>query len=194
MTPSGDPKDEGAGVEQHTIDRIRSATFKEARRGYERREVDNFLAGLADWLEGGGGDQVRSETVKRELERIGEKTANILAAAEDTAESLRREADEETIRLIESAKAKARRIIEEGEQRRGDLEAIIADLVRRRDGVLAEIERLQGQLQAAVVEHRPTGADPFARPTQLDPGERTTAPPAAATTETEPKREARVRA
>lgn len=162
-------------MEQHTIERIRGAGFREARRGYDRREVDNFLTGLADWLEGGGADQVRSETVKRELERVGEKTANILSAAEDTAENLRREAEDEAHRMVEAAQAKARRIIQEGEKRRGDLEAVIADLVRRRDVVLNEMDRLDGQLKAAIAEHRPpAGADPFALPKVLDPAEAAT--------------------
>lgn len=160
-------------MEPHTIERIRSATFKEARRGYERREVDNFLAGLADWLEAGGSDQVRSETVKRELERVGEKTSNILSAAEDTAENLRREAEEKARNIIESAQAKSRRMIQEGEQRRQDIEAVIADLVRRRDAVLNEMDRLDGQLKAAIGEHRPApGSDPFSTPKVLDPAER----------------------
>jgi DivIVA domain-containing protein len=168
-------------VEQHTIERIRTATFREARRGYERREVDNFLGGLADWLEAGGSDQVRSETVKRELERVGEKTANILSAAEDTAETLRQEADDEARRIVEAAEAKARRIIQEGEKRRADLEAIIADLVRRRDSVLGEMDRLEGQLRAAIGEHAPPAPDPFAPPTVLDPGEQGASPAAAQT-------------
>ena len=52
-----------------TIERIRNATFTLARRGYDRREVDNYLSKLAEWLEGGGADQVHSDTVKHELER-----------------------------------------------------------------------------------------------------------------------------
>jgi len=38
---------------------------------------------LADWLETGGGDESRSETVKRELERVGERTGAILSQAEE---------------------------------------------------------------------------------------------------------------
>ena len=55
------------GVDQTSLDRIRNATFPSSRRGYDKQEVEKFLARLADWLETGGGDESRSETVKREL-------------------------------------------------------------------------------------------------------------------------------
>jgi len=216
-------------VQQDSIERIRSATFTIARKGYEKREVERFLTKLADWLEAGGGDQARSDLVKRELERVGEKTAGILASAEDTAEQLRGEAGQEATATLNKAReqaaaarqeadayssktrsdadgyaekarrnadkdaektrsqaeqdarealskaqAKAQRIVEEGARRRTDLEAVISDLVRRRDAVLADVDQLAGQLKAAVAGHTPApGADPFATPEEPDPAERT---------------------
>ena len=65
-------------MDQDSIERIRSATFPVARRGYEKREVDRFLLSLAEWLETGGADQGRSDAVRRELERVGEETSKIL--------------------------------------------------------------------------------------------------------------------
>ena len=51
--------------------------------------------------------------------------------------------------------------------------AVIADLVRRRDDVLADTEELASKLAAAVRDHRPPeGADQFAKPEQFDPFER----------------------
>lgn len=99
-----------------SIKRIRSATFNLARRGYDRREVDTFLSKLADWLESGGGDQVRTETVKRELERVGQRTSAILAAAEDSANELRAEAEAEARQVLGRANATA-------EKARADCEA-----------------------------------------------------------------------
>jgi DivIVA domain-containing protein len=202
------------GVDQTSLDRIRNATFPSAKRGYDKHEVEKFLARLADWLETGAGDESRSDTVKRELERVGQRTGAILAQAEESAQQIRAEAEEEargtvnTANLeaqetrseadryssetrssadaharetrataeqdaretIETAHAQARRIVEEGTQRREDIEAVIADLVRRRDDVLSDTEELTSKLTAAAQEHRPElGADPFAKPDELDP-------------------------
>jgi DivIVA domain-containing protein len=95
------------GVDQTSLDRIRNATFPAARRGYDKHEVEKFLARLADWLETGAGDEARSDTVKRELERVGQRTGAILAQAEDSAQQIRAEAQEEVRGTIESAKAEA---------------------------------------------------------------------------------------
>jgi DivIVA domain-containing protein len=213
------------GVDQTSLDRIRNATFPSVRRGYDKHEVEKFLARLADWLATGAGDESRSDTVKRELERVGQRTGAILAQAEESAQQIRAEAEEEargtintanmqaeetrteaesysteartsadsyaqqirqsaedeadTIRskaehdareAIESARAQARRIVEEGTLRREDIEAVIADLVRRRDDVLADTEELSARLTGAVSEHRPAaGADAFGKPDELDP-------------------------
>src|SRR5262245_39325542 len=193
------------GVDQTSLDRIRNATFPTGRRGYEKREVEKFLARLADWLETGGGDESRSDTVKRELERVGQRTGAILAQAEESAEQIRAEAEEEakaTVgeateaaesargeadaysketrgdadeyagetrqeadqdagatraeaeqdakETITAAQEKARRIVEEGNRRRKDIEAVIADLVSRRNDVLADTDALTEKLTRAV--------------------------------------------
>ena len=82
-------------VDQTSLDRIRNATFPSSRRGYDKHEVEKFLARLADWLETGAGDESRSDTVKRELERVGQRTGAILAQAEESAQQIRAEAEEE---------------------------------------------------------------------------------------------------
>ena len=216
------------GVDQTSLDRIRNATFPTARRGYDKHEVEKFLARLADWLATGAGDESRSDTVKRELERVGQRTGAILAQAEDSAQQIRAEAqeearqtitsanadaekarteadayagetrgsaddyaaetrraadveagaihqraDDEARQKIEAATAQARRIVDEGAQRREDIEAVIADLVRRRDEVLTDTEELSSKLTRAVSDHRPhDGQDVFSKPEQLDPLER----------------------
>jgi chromosome segregation ATPase len=81
---------------------LRTITFSEERKGFDKREVRDYLAEVAEWIEGGGG-----ETVRRRLERIAHKSANMLADAEDGAESLRREAEDEAREMLETAKAEA---------------------------------------------------------------------------------------
>jgi DivIVA domain-containing protein len=229
------------GVDQTSLDRIRNATFPTTRRGYDKHEVEKFLARLADWLETGAGDESRSDVVKRELEKVGERTGAILAQAEESAQQIRAEAEEEargTVNAanmeaaetrsaagsyasetrasadsyarqqreeadqevasarakaekearetIEAAETQARRIVEDGTQRREDIEAVIVDLVRRRDDVLSDTEELAAKLTAAVSQHRSEpGADPFAKPDQLDPLARDEIPEELATEDTE---------
>lgn len=175
------------GVDETSLDRIRNATFPSARRGYDKHEVEKFLGRLADWLETGGGDESRSDVVKKELERVGQRTGAILAQAEESAEGIRAEAEEEargTINsanlqatearseaenyanetrnsaerqsrdAIEAAQAEARRIVEDANQRREDMEALVGDLIRRREDVIADTEELAGKLSTAVEQHR----------------------------------------
>jgi DivIVA domain-containing protein len=95
------------GVDQTSLDRIRNATFPSARRGYDKHEVEKFLGRLADWLETGGADESRSDTVKRELERVGERTGAILAQAEESAQQIRAEAEEEARGTVNTANLQA---------------------------------------------------------------------------------------
>ena len=230
-------------AESEKFDRIRSATFGIGRKGYDKREVERFLNQLADWLESGGSDQVRADTFRRELEKIGERTSAILSAAHEAGEELRADAEGEAQQtlnavreeaelkradadtyshdsrssadgysekahaaadayaaktrgeaddyaaavraeadrdadeiesqtrtrareMVELAKSESERVISEGRKRRADIEAVITDLVGRRDAVLADIDRLTGQLRSAVgdrSEPRGGGAEPPAR-------------------------------
>jgi len=195
-------------VDRDSIDRIRSATFPIARRGYEKREVDKFLTSLAEWLETGGADQSRSDVVRRELERVGEQTGRILTEAHDVAERLRVQAEREAEGMTEGAQAQAdrtraeadkilaeaqgvaettaqklrtdaeayatktrtdadrdceqslakarsesRRIVEEANVRKQDIESVIADLEARRDEVLESLERMSTELAGTATQH-----------------------------------------
>src|SRR4051795_3206578 len=109
-TPGARPAQGGIGrmpVDQTSLDRIRNATFPSVRRGYDKHEVEKFLARLADWLETGAGDESRSDTVKRELERVGQRTGAILAQAEESAQQIRAEAEEEARGTINTANMQA---------------------------------------------------------------------------------------
>ena len=211
----------------HSIDRIRSATFTIARRGYEKREVERFLNQLADWLETGAGDEERANTLRRELEKIGERTTTILTAVHEAAEEMQSEAERAAIQIkktvreetqlkraeadgysketrssadgyaekereaadgysaktrsdsesyaaelrastereveeiekharkqgretVAAAESEGERLIAEGRKRRSGIEAVISDLVARRDGVLDDIDRLTGELRSAI--------------------------------------------
>jgi DivIVA domain-containing protein len=82
------------------IDRIRVPGFAEARRGYDRHEVDGFLGRLADWLESDAANEIGQAAVTRKLELVGKSTAHILMTTEREAEQLRRSAEEECAQLL----------------------------------------------------------------------------------------------
>ncbi len=107
-------------VDQTSLDRIRNATFPSSRRGYDKHEVEKFLARLADWLETGAGDESRSDTVKRELERVGQRTGAILAQAEESAQQIRAEAEEEARGTVNTASMQAEETRTEAEKYAGE--------------------------------------------------------------------------
>jgi DivIVA domain-containing protein len=110
-------------VDQTSLDRIRNATFPSAKRGYDRHEVEKFLARLADWLETGAGDESRSDTVKRELERVGQRTGAILAQAEESAQQIRAEAEEEARGTVNTANMQAEETRTEADKYSGETRA-----------------------------------------------------------------------
>src|SRR3954447_2461101 len=96
------------GVDQTSLDRIRNATFPTGRKGYEKHEVEKFLGRLADWLETGGGTESRSDAVRKELERVGERTGALLAPAEESAQPIPAQAEESAQQIRAEAEEEAR--------------------------------------------------------------------------------------
>jgi DivIVA domain-containing protein len=147
------------------IERLRSPGFTLARRGYDQREVDRFLDGLADWLETDAANDVAELAAKRKLELVGKSTSNILMTAQQEAEEIRREAQQQGAEILAAAEERARqateageerakRTVEEGERRRESIEAVVSDLEARRAEALKELERLSDELTAAIEAHR----------------------------------------
>ena len=97
-------------MDEHSIERIRNASFSHSVRGYDRGEVDQFLGELADWLERGGEDDAAVEAVRAELERIGEQTGSILTEAHDAAEAIRADAADDARKQLVDANVTAERL------------------------------------------------------------------------------------
>jgi DivIVA domain-containing protein len=173
------------GVDQTSLDRIRKATFPTARRGYDKREVERFLARLADWLETGSEAEPSSDAVRRELEKVGQRTGAILAQAEESAQQIRAEAETEAKQTRSAAEAtraeahslrekalaeaeeSAQEVLAEANRRRQDTEALIEELAARRDEILADVQSLTEQLKGLVEQARP-GRE-TAEPGAVDP-------------------------
>jgi hypothetical protein len=75
-------------------------------------------------------------------------------AADEHAAKVREKADQDARRTGEAASANAKRVVEEGERRRAQIEAVIGELEARRDGALQELQRLQGELASTIEKHK----------------------------------------
>lgn len=156
---------------------VREASFPQARRGYDREAVHAFLDRVAQWVEDtAGGPAGGKRGLTSEFARVGERTGDILTAAEDAATKLRNDAkeyaqrlrtatDEETRKLklnaaqkadelVAEAESKAERMIEEAIARRRRLNQAVASLLQRRDEIADEAQRLADQLLEAVESMR----------------------------------------
>ncbi len=94
-------------MDRLNVDRIRRVTFPIARRGYSKRAVDSFLDRLAEWLETGTGDPARADLMRREMARVGERTAAILEEAERAAERLREDGERDAAQIVRHAREQA---------------------------------------------------------------------------------------
>lgn len=88
--------------------------------------------------------RTKAEAASREARR----------AADEHAAKVREKADQDARRTGEAANANAKRVVEEGERRRAQIEAVIGDLEARRDGALQELQRLQGELASTIEQHK----------------------------------------
>jgi DivIVA domain-containing protein len=147
-------------VDWNDIERLRVQGFTVARRGYDRREVDKFLAALWDWIETDAARDLGDQAVKRKLELVGKSTAQILLATEKESEALRAQTDEECTELRSRAEAASR-------ETRGAADEYAkkvreqADQEARRTGeaasakaneIVERAERRRAQIEVAIAE------------------------------------------
>jgi DivIVA domain-containing protein len=136
-------------VDQDSLDRIRSATFPHARRGYDRREVERYLNELADWLETGGSEEARADLVAQELERIGEQVSNILGQAHDAARTMRADAEAEVRRQLAEANRKAEEIREAAERHAEETrEEVDAHAIKTRSEANSQSQGVRDEAEA----------------------------------------------
>jgi DivIVA domain-containing protein len=107
-------------------------------------------------------EQLRRGTEDECADMLSEAEATARAtreAADEYAEETRAKADTDARSTVEAASAEARETIEEGERRRAQVEAVIADLEIRRDDVLTDLDHLCNELAATIAGHRTAGPD-----------------------------------
>lgn len=119
------------------------------------------MVDLAEWLENGGLDEAGSYAVTRRLERAGETTARVLAAAQAEADQILKDADVEARRTIsdaqeasrkklEQTRAQTRVMVEEAERKCAAIRGTIGQLSEMQRRVIAEISSLRDVLGAAI--------------------------------------------
>ena len=74
-------------------------------------------------------------------------------AADEYAAGQRVKADEDARRTATAARAKATEIVEEGEGRRAQVEAVVIELESQRDRTVQELERLRSELASTIGTH-----------------------------------------
>lgn len=190
-----------------TPEDIRNRDFLVSLRGFDRAEVRAFLDQVAEQVqdlqrrleaaEGAGtahGDELRaaqdppvgdSDGMPQVFADIGNETQRILEAAQEAATNMARKARVDADREVQSGRRQAARLIAEGEQRREEIETIVAGLEAARNSLSAQlrdigdtIERVIGELgappppSATVREALTAGIGvPAAEPVRPDPPE-----------------------
>jgi DivIVA domain-containing protein len=135
--------------------RLHEVAFSEASRGYERAEVDQFVAeitvavdqllGRVRTLEGAlaqsAGDGVPGETTVARALVLAQRAADIaMAEANDSALATRQQADAEAAKILRDARAEAAAVRDAA---RSAAEATMIDLEQRRDPLVKGLAALQ---------------------------------------------------
>lgn len=136
-----------AALEQVTDNPLpapREPEFRMVVRGYDREEVDAYVARLRHELEEERDGHSPSGAVKRALEQVGEEVADILKRAHDTAAELTTSSTREAEARLESARREADERLEsarrEAEQRITQANAEAVAMTARAEARLRELD------------------------------------------------------
>jgi cell division septum initiation protein DivIVA len=142
------------------IERLRVEGFTVVRRGYDRREVDQFVAALGDWIETDAARDLGDLAVKRKLELVGKSTAQILLATEKESEGLRAQTQDECAELRSRAEAASRETRQAADEYAKKLREQADQDARRTaeaagakaKGIVERAERRRAQVEAVIAE------------------------------------------
>jgi hypothetical protein len=97
---------------------------------------------------------------EEECEKLGSRaeaaSLKVRQAADEYAANQRAKADEDARRTAAAARAKATEIVEEGERRRAQIEAVVTELEAQRDHTVQQLERLRAELASTIGTHTST--------------------------------------
>lgn len=104
-------------TDQLPANRSSSSAFKQAIvGGYDRDEVDEYVAHLERRIEELEQERTPDGAVQRRLEQVGDEVAGILQRAHETADQLTSGAREEASRLLESSRTEAEQLRESSQR------------------------------------------------------------------------------
>jgi cell division septum initiation protein DivIVA len=141
---------------QMKVRELRTASFTTTRKGLDPDEVMTYLHRLATWLESAG--LADPEEVRRELAMVGQRTSEILTKADETANTLRGEAQRNVGEMLEAARGEAERMRAEAEEdaRRTRLDAearaeeTVDDADRQAERMIEEAVKRRQDLEVLV--------------------------------------------
>nr|MBA2625888.1 hypothetical protein [Acidimicrobiia bacterium] len=86
-------------------------TFAQAVRGYNKEQVDGYVADLLEQL-----SNARRSSGSASLSDVGDEAAGVLRQAGEAASALRREAEQQAGRIVADATTEAAEIVAAGER------------------------------------------------------------------------------
>ena len=99
-----------------TVEKVNSAVFPLALRGYDRAAVDQHLAEVAQLVAELEATQSREGIIQRALDEVGEQTSSILQRANETADELAAQSRAQAEGRIQRAEREAEMIRQEADR------------------------------------------------------------------------------
>ncbi len=144
---------------------IQQKRFHLGFRGYDRKEVDEFLDLVREEMEG----LVREVTELREFRQTYEERMQEFKDREDTlkntmlttqklAEDMKENARKEAALIVKDAEVRARQLLDRGQEEKARLEAELLNLKRRRHHFLQDMKKVL-QMHLEMVNFEETGSE-----------------------------------
>jgi len=138
--PSNDLQTMGAG--------LRRVEFPTGVWGYERHAVDAYVARVGGFVDEAVTLRRPDGAVRDALARVGEETSAVLQRATEVAEDITARSQTQADDRLARAEREATAIKEAAEAQARELDAEVEHLWRERGRLLAEMERIAGELAA----------------------------------------------
>jgi cell division initiation protein len=165
---------------------VRNASFSVVLRGYDRAEVDAYVARVIQLVTELEATQSRESVIQRALDEVGEQTAGILQRANETAEEITARSRAQAEGRIQRAEREAGEIRQEAQRFAQEVAADTARLREERLRLIEEIRRFADEVLGVaddalerLPEPEPEAPDTGA---ETDPGAKDGGDPAQAST------------
>lgn len=163
------------------LTRVGEGLFKQERRGYDRQEVDAYIAQLRNQIHELQERSTPDGAVRHALDRVGEEVSGILQQAHETANEIVAAAEQEAEDHRRQASEYAAEIVAVAEKRVRELDLDTDRIWAERERIVADARDLSRQLQGVAdlaaerfpdpsTQKSSAGGDPGAGFRAQDPG------------------------